>query len=138
ITYYNELDCQIVFSRLINYRHLRGLTANERATSRATGLGKSTQHLRENARLQLFRADIVEKKKRPCAENGDVIDTVIHQIGTDGVVFVRGEGDFQLGADAVDARDQHRFTHPAEIRREQPTEPSDFSQHLSSMRFADE
>jgi hypothetical protein len=53
-------------------------------------------------------------------------------------VFVRGEGDLQLGADAVDARDQHRLTHRAEIRGEQATEPSDFSQHLSSMRFAHE
>src|SRR5204862_7181491 len=96
----NDATCQIVLPPLIHSRHLRGLTADERATSRATGLGKSTQQLRENAWLQLFRADIVEKKKRPRADDGDVVDAVIHQIGTDGVVFIRGEGDFQLGADA--------------------------------------
>src|SRR4030095_671162 len=130
IDHADDATCEIVLPALIHSGHLRGLTADERATSRATGFGKSTQQLRENARLQFFRADIVEKKKRSRAEDGDVVDTVIHKIGTDGVVFVRGEGDLQLGADAVDARDQHRLTHRAEIRGEQATEPSDFSQHL--------
>src|SRR5207237_6130226 len=104
IDHADDATCQIVLRALIHSRHLRGLTADERATSRATGLGKSTQQLRENAWLQLFRADIVEKKNRPRADDGDVVDAVIHQIGTDGVVFIRGEADFHLGADPFAAR----------------------------------
>src|SRR4029077_10885460 len=62
---------------------------------------------------------------------------MIHQIGTDGVVFVRGEGDFQFGSDAINARDEHRLPHSTKIRREQPTEPANFSQHLRAVRVAD-
>ena len=75
----------------------------------ATGLAESAQELVENTRLQFFRADVIEKKKRPRAEDGDVVDTMIHQIGADGVVFVHGEGDFQFRADAIDAGDEHRL-----------------------------
>jgi hypothetical protein len=62
---------------------------------------------------------------------------MIHQIGTDGVVFVRGEGDFQFGSHAINAGDEHRLPHSAKIRREQPTEPPNFPQHLRAVRFAD-
>jgi hypothetical protein len=62
---------------------------------------------------------------------------MIHQIGTDGVVFVRGEGDFQFSSHAIDAGDEHRLPHSAKIRREQSAEPPDSSQHLRAVRFAD-
>jgi hypothetical protein len=62
---------------------------------------------------------------------------MIHQIGTDGVVFVHGEGDFQFSSHAIDAGDEHRLPHSAKIRREQPAKPPDSSQHLRAVRFAD-
>src|SRR5207248_9196394 len=62
---------------------------------------------------------------------------MIHQIGTDGVVFVRGESDFQFGSHAIDAGDEHRLPHSTKIRREQPAKPPDSSEHLRAVRFAD-
>src|SRR5258708_31914413 len=62
---------------------------------------------------------------------------MIHQIGTDGVMFVRGEGDFQFSSHAIDAGDEHRLPHSVKIRRKQPTEPPNSSQHFRAVRFAD-
>ena len=90
----------------------------KRATGRATGLGKTAQELIEDPRLEFFRADVIEKEERPRAEDGDVVDAMVHEIGADGVVPVQREGDLQFRADAVDARDQHRLAHPGKIRRE--------------------
>src|SRR5262252_7219364 len=61
---------------------------------------------------------------------------MIDQIGTDGVMLVRHERDLQFGADAIDTRDQYRFTHSAKIRRKESAESADFSQHYRTMRLA--
>src|SRR4029079_10821404 len=62
---------------------------------------------------------------------------MIHQIGTDCVVCVHGEGDFQFSSHAIDAGDEHRLPHSAKIRREQPAKPPDATQNLGPVRFAD-
>src|SRR4029077_11221510 len=62
---------------------------------------------------------------------------MIHQIETDGVVFVRGEGDFQFSSQAIDAGDEHRLPHSAKIRREQAAKAPDSSHHLRPVRFVD-
>jgi hypothetical protein len=62
---------------------------------------------------------------------------MIDQIGAHGVMLVRRERDLQFGADAIYAGDEHRLPYSAKIRREQPAEPPDSSQHLRAVRFAD-
>ncbi len=124
--------------RFIHAGHLRGLAADERTAAGATRLGEAAQDLREDRGLELFRADVIEKKQRPRAEHGDVVDAVVDQIGADGVVAVEGEGDLQFRPDAIDAADQHRLAEPAKIRREKSAEPADFPEHFRSMRLPDE
>jgi hypothetical protein len=65
----------------------------------------------EHARLESLAADIIEEEKRTRAENCNVVDGVVHEIHAHRVVLVHGEGDLQFGADAIDARDQRRFSH---------------------------
>ena len=57
----------------------------------------------KTARLEFLRADVIEKEERPRAEDRDVVDAVIDEIGADGVVPVHRKGDLQLRPDAVDA-----------------------------------
>ena len=51
------------------------------------------------------------KKQRLRALHRNVVHAVIDQVFTHGVMAVRGERDFELGANAIDRADQHRLTH---------------------------
>ena len=62
IDHADDATRQIVFAAAIHSRHLRCLATDQRAVGRATGLAESAQQLRENARLQFFCADVIEKK----------------------------------------------------------------------------
>src|SRR5205085_9884752 len=112
--------------------------ADQGATSSAAGARESAQQLIEHKWLQSFAADVIEKEKRTRADDGDVVDTMIHQIGADGVVLVHRERDFQFRADAIDARNQNRIAHAGKFRAEQSTEAPDLSEHSWSMRLPDE
>ena len=109
---------EIVFAFSIHARHLRGFAADQSATGRAACFGETAQELIEDARLQFFRSDVIEKEERPRAEHGDVVDAMVDEIGADRVVPIHGERDLQFGPDAIDARDQDRLAHAGKIRRE--------------------
>ena len=47
-------------------------------------------------------------------------------------MFVRREGDLQLGTDTVRACHENRLVHPAELGSEQPAEGPDIGQHAVS------
>ena len=129
---------EIVFAAAIHPGHLGRFAADQSATTRATGFAEAAQDLSENLRLQFLRADVVEKKKRTRSEDGDVVDAVVDEIGANGVVAVHREGDFQFGADAIDARDQNRLAHPGKIRREKPAETADLAEHFRTMGLPNE
>src|SRR5438270_12708372 len=84
---------QIVLAAPIHSRHLRRLSADERAPGITAGFAKSTQQLRKNLRLQLSRPDVVEKKQWPRSEHSNIVDAMIDQIGADRVMPVRHECD---------------------------------------------
>jgi hypothetical protein len=58
---------------------------------------------------------------------------MIHQVGTDGVVPIHGERDFQLGAYAIDARDQNWVAHPTKVCSKQAAKAADFAEHLRTV-----
>src|SRR6266550_2859877 len=116
IDHADDTTCEIVFAAPIHSRHLCRLSANERTPGSTACPAKSTQQLRKNLRLQFFRADVIKKKQRTRPEHRDVVNTMIEQIGADGVMLVRRECDLQFGADAIYACDQYRLAHSAKIR----------------------
>ena len=134
----NNATGKIVFAFAIHARHLRGFAADQCAARRATCFGEAAQELIEYARLQFLRSDVIEKEKRPRAEDSDVVDAMIDEIGADGVVAIHGESDFQFGADAIDARDQHRFAHAGEVRRKQSAEAADLAENFGPVRLPNE
>ena len=125
---------QIVFAPAIHPGHLGRFAANQGTAASPTGFGETAQDLIEDLGLEFLRPDVVEKEKRPRAKHRDVIDAVVDEIGTDGVVPVHGKGDLQLRPDAIDTRDQHRLAHTGKIRREQTAEAADFPEHLRTVR----
>ena len=137
INHADDAACQIVFALAIHARHLRGLSADQGTARRTACLREASEDLIENWRLQPFGTDVIEKEQRPRAEHRDVVHAVIHEIGTHGVVPVHGEGDLQLRADAIHARDQDRLAHPGKVRREETAESADFPENLGTMRALD-
>ena len=96
--------------------------------------GEAFDDVGENMRLQLARAEIIEKEQRFRAEHGDVVDAMVHEIGADGVVPVHRECDFELGADAVHRRHEDRLAIFFSVEREQTAEAADLAEHLATMR----
>ena len=89
-------------------------------------LRETGQQLIENARLESFRANVIEKEQRARAEDRDVVDAMIDQIGADGVVPVHGKRDLQFRADAIDARDQTGSRIPEKFGANKPPNPPMF------------
>ena len=88
----------------------------------------------KNFGFEFFRADVVEKEERLCSDDGDVVDAVIDEALTDGVVTASHECEFQLCADAVHAGDEHGVFHPAKVRAKKSAEAADFAEHFGAVR----
>ena len=60
---------------------------------------------------------------------------MIHEVLADGVVPIHGEGDFQLGAHAIDAGDEHRLLVSFRMSSaNKSAEAADFAEHFAAMR----
>ena len=97
----------IVLAVGVEAGHLGGLAAEQRAAVLAAGAGEPLDHLHRDGGLEPAGRQVVEKEERPRALDEDVVDAVVDEIDADGAVDARHEGDAQLGADAVGARDEH-------------------------------
>ena len=128
----------VVFARLIKAGHLRRLAADERAIVFCARAGEALDDVRENVRLQLARAEIIEEEQRFRAEHRDVVHAMVHEVRADGVVLVQREGDFELGADAVHGRDEDRLAIFFHVQREQAAEAADLAEHLAAMRAGEQ
>ncbi len=133
----NNAARQIVFPFAIHPRHLCCFTADQRASSRATRFGKTGQQLVEHARIESFRAYVIEKEKRTGAENCDVVHAMIDQICADGVMLLERKRDLQFRSNAINAGDQYWLTHPGKLRSKETTESANFSKDFSSVRAFD-
>ena len=85
----------------------------------------------DDFRLDLAAGQVVHEKERRGALHRNVVDAVIDQVGANGVMDVHLEGDLQLGADAVDARDQNRVDPLRLVHGEQAAEAADFAQNAA-------
>ncbi len=64
--------------------------------------------------------------------HSNIIDAVVHQVGANRSVNVHGKSDFQLGADSVHARNQHRIHIFLFVDGKQRAEAADLAQHPAS------
>ena len=134
IDYADDATGEVVFAFAVHPGHLGGFAADEGATRQTAGPGKAGKELVEDARLQFFRADVVEEKKWARAQDGDVVHAMVHEIGPDGVVPIQGKRDLQFRADAVHARDEHRLAHAGKVRRKEAAEAADFAENFRTVR----
>src|SRR5204862_2825580 len=84
---------------------------------------------------EFARGKIIHEEHRRCALHRNVINAVVHQIGADRVMNVHLEGQLELRADAVYARNQHRINVLSLIHREQTAKAANFAQHALRERL---
>ena len=93
--------------------------------------------MRRDFDLELATGEVVEKEQRLRALHHHVVHAHRHEVDTDAVVALLLEGELELGADAVGARNQHRL---AVFLRDlaQRAEAADAGEHLGPQRAARE
>src|SRR5690242_20610870 len=87
----------------------------------------------EDARFEFAGAQVVQKEQRFGAQNGYIIDAMIHQVLADGIVAAGGERNFELGPDSIDAGNQNRLAIFAGVQCKKPTETTDLAQNSLAM-----
>ncbi len=87
--------------------HFRGFAADQGAACVPAGRNQSLYNSFNPARVEFTHSDIVLEEKGRRTADKNIIDAVVNDVNADGIVLVQGNGDFHLGAYAVDMRDQH-------------------------------
>ena len=64
LDYADNEACEIIFSRRIKARHLRGFAANQRASCFAAGAAHALDKLLDNRGIKFSHSEVVEEKKR--------------------------------------------------------------------------
>ena len=97
---------EVIFAGGIKTGHLRGLTAEKSHLILFTCLAKAGNDVLELNGINLGGADVIHEKERLRALDENIVDAVIDDVLTDGVVLVHHRGDLKLGADAVSRRNE--------------------------------
>jgi len=125
---------KIVLARRIHAGHLGGLAADQRAACLLATGGDALDHPRRGRDVELAAGEIIEEEQRLGALHQDIVDAHRDEIDADRVVAVELECEFELGADAVGAGNQHRFAvlagNPA-----QRAETADTGEHFGPHGF---
>ena len=129
---------EVVIAGLIDAGHLGGFAADEGAAVAGAAAREAGDELGEDVGLELAGADVIEEKKRFGAEHGDVVDAMVDEVLADGVVAVHGEGDFELGADAVDAGDEDGLAVFFDIEGEEAAEAADLAEDFGAVGGGEE
>ena len=101
---------------------LCGLAADERRAGLDAALRHAAHDLGDFLRHVFAAGDVIQKEQGLCAHADDVVDAHGHGVDADGVVLIHEDGQFDLGAAAVGAGDQHRLLHPGNGQAEAAAE----------------
>ena len=126
---------EIVIAGRVDIGHFRGFAADQRTAGLFRRAAQTLDHLLEHARVELAHGDIVEEKKRLGALRENVVDAVIQDVGADGGVDAGRAGDFQLGAHAVAAGDQHGIAPAFLIQLKERAESANGREHAAPKSF---
>ena len=127
----NDEASEVVFAVGIEAGHLGGFTPNEGAGVGLAGFGEAGDDGLSDLGVEAARGEVVEEEERRGALDGDVVDAVVDEVGTDGVVEAEFEGDFELGADAVCRADEDRVLEALEVEAEERPEATDATEDIA-------
>ena len=98
---------QVVFAFGIHAGHFGSFAADEGTAGFFAALGDTFNDVGSAGDIEFAAGEIVKEEQRFCALNQNVVDAHCNEVDADGVVFVPVEGEFELGAYAVSAADEH-------------------------------
>jgi len=113
---------QIVVGVGVHPRHFRGLAADEGHAGELAAARDALENLQCHTLVELSGGVVVEKVQRLGALHDDVVGAHGDQIDADATVSIAIDGESQLGADAVGARDEHRSAIAIHRQLEEPPE----------------
>ena len=123
----NDEAGQIIFALSVEAGHLGRLAANQGAAIVLAGLSQAFDYFLRHFGLKLAGGQVVHEEQRRGALHRDVVDAMVDQVAAHGVVNVHLEGDFELCAHTIDARDQHGIEIFLGVDGKQATEPADLA-----------
>ncbi len=116
---------QIVVAARIHAGHLGGLAADQRAARLAAALGDAGDDGAPRLDVEPAGGEIVEEEQGLGALDDQIVDAHGDEVDADGIVAVEGDGDLELGADAVGGRDQDGIAIAGRLQVEQGAETAE-------------
>ena len=107
----------VVVAGLVEIGQNGRFAADQRAVRLHAAVADALDQVADQGRIVFRQGEVIEEQQRFAAGAQAIVDGHGHQIDADGIVLVHHAGNFELGADAVGARDQHG---PAIILGEEP------------------
>ncbi len=87
--------------------HLGGFAANQGTACTPTAFGDSGNDVGPGCYVQLCRGEVIQEKKGLGPLYNQIVNAHRDEVDADGVMPVRFDGDFKLGADAIGSCDKH-------------------------------
>src|SRR6186997_3439634 len=119
---------QVVIRRSVQARHFGSLPSCKRATVLSAPCRDTGDDSFHDGRIQLAERDVVVEEKRTRTLDEDVVDAMIDEVATDGVVTAGFDGNLYLRANAVRTRYQDRFAQPGR-KAQHPAESARVANH---------
>src|SRR5713226_2083427 len=128
----DDKACKIILAGRIKTGHLRGLTADEGAAGLAARAAHAFDKLLDDVGIEFSHREVVEEEQRLRAVDENVVDAVIDEVAADSGMDFHGDGDFELGADAIRAGDEHGLFPLFAVEREERAETADAAENARS------
>ena len=123
----------VVFIHIVHVGHLRRFAADEGTVGEDAAVGHAFHNRLNLSGFVLAHGDIIQEEEGSCALREHVVHAHSHRILTDSVVAVHHERQFQFGAYAVGAADQHGFFIAEGGEVEHATEATDVAHHAGTV-----
>ena len=125
---------QVVLVLGIETGHFCGFAAHQRAAGLHAALAHALDDIGDALGHVFAAGDVVQKDEGLCAAAHYVVYAHGHAVDAHGVVLVHQKGDFELGAHAVGAGNQHRAGNARQIQFKQAAEAADARNHAGDGR----
>ena len=112
---------QIVLLLRHHARVLGSLAAHQRAVGLHAALSHTLDDLCDLLGNVAAAGDVIQEHQRLCTGADDIVHAHSHAVDADGIVLAHDHGNFQFGAHAVGAGDQHRVLVAGAVQLKQAT-----------------
>src|SRR6267154_3137278 len=119
---------EVIFTWRIKAGHLRGFSADQRASGLTTRAAHAVDKLLDHVGVELAHGQIIQEKKRLRSLHQNVVDAMVDQISANRGMHSRGHGHFELGAHSVRAGNEHRLFPFFAIQGEKRAKSADAAQ----------